>query len=171
MIRGRWFAIAVATLVWSIALWFGFLSLSTDRAVAVVLIGIGLASALWFLTILSADGDGRTRGLAGTLAGLGSASLLLAVGRIGGIDTLVVIAPVVGAGLGGMAALAPPPDTVRALARAGGVAFGVAVASSLHGVDPTLYGVLAPLLSFPLLGLADHYHDRLRGVTAGMTAD
>ena len=166
MRAGRWLAILVGTLIWSLALWFGFLSLSTSRAVALATIAVGLAFSLYALAGFSGIDDIGTVGFRASLVALGVAALCMVGFWATGRDTLVVVAPLLAPGVGGALALGPEVDRMRIGFRLAGVALVTAAIAWVYSIDPTVYGLVAPLVIFPILGLGDRVHDRAQEVLA-----
>lgn len=171
MRSGRWLAIIVATLVWSIGLWFGLLSMNIDRTVAIATIGIGLIIAVYATAGFSGAPDIATSGFRGSLIGLGAAVLALLAYWFTDIDALVVGAAPFAAGIGGTFALHPSDDRLRDAVRAVAVGVVTVILVLVYRIDPTVYGLVAPLLSFPALGIADRIYDRGREVVAETAAD
>jgi len=167
----RALAIAGATLIWAIALWFGFLSLSGDRTIALVIIALGIVFSLYALAALSGAADLASTGFRASLSALGTAIALLIAAQITGVDSFAVAVPLAALGVGGSTALQPEPDGIGS-----GVRIGTAVALALafvwlFGVDRTVYGLLAPIVVFPGLAAADGVLERVRGIVAESAAD
>lgn len=167
----RALAIGVATLIWAISLWFGFLSLSGDRTIALVIIALGLVFSLYALAALSGAADLASTGFRASLSGLGTAIALLIASQVTGVDSFAIAAPLAAAGVGGSTALQPEPDSIG-----GGVRIGTTIAISLafvwlFGIDRTVYGLMAPLVALPGLAVADRVLVRVRGVVAESASD
>ncbi|MDJ0791456.1 MAG: hypothetical protein QNJ71_06140 [Acidimicrobiia bacterium] len=168
---GRFLALAVATLVWSLSLWFGFLAFGTSRAIALAIMAIGLAFSLYAIAGFSGADDIGTTGFRATLIGLGVIALLFVSFWGSGIDTFVVAAPIVGGGFGGAYALTPADQPSRLLTRCAVVVVAAGIASWVYWVDPTVYGLIAPLVTFGPLAIADRIHDRAREILAETPSD
>lgn len=171
MTSHRALAIASATLIWAIALWFGLLSLSGDRTIALVIIALGLIFSLYTLAALSGAADLASTGFRASLSALGTAIALLIAAQITGVESFAVAVPLAAVGVGGSTALQPEPDGIG-----GGVRIGTAVALALAFVwlfdfDRTVYGLLAPIVVLPGLAVADRVLERVRGVVAESAAD
>jgi hypothetical protein len=167
----RWFAIAVATLVWALALWFGFLAISTGRTVALITMGVGLVFSLYALAWFSGDPDLATSGFRSSLGALGTAIALVIAFSITDADAFIVAAPVAAFGVGAASALHPVPDGVGSAARIVAVVLMSGLLVWIHGIDHTVYGLLAPLVVLPAITIADHLVVRAREVVGEPTPD
>ncbi len=166
MTPSRWLGIGVGTLVWSIALWFGFLALATGPIIGLSIVGGGLVFTMYTVAGFSGANDPAQTGFRSSLVGLSVALVGLIVAEFTGLESVGVAVPVVAVGVGGAFALAPSGGLTQIAMR---IIFVVAVAmvvSWVYGVDRTFYGVLAPLVTLPALGLADRAHDRAVSVVA-----
>ena len=164
MTASRWLGIAVATLVWAVATWLGFLSLGFDRGIGIAILAVGMAFAMYTLAGFSGASDIGTTGFRAALVALG-VSLVLVLAYWGSdIDSLIVAAPVLGPGLGGAYALTPNDEGPRLGARAVGVLIAAIAMIWVYWVDHTVYGLVAPLVTFAPLGIADRIVDRAREV-------
>jgi len=167
----RWLAIIVATLVWTIGCWFGFISMGANRGTGIAIIAVALIFSLYALAGFSGADDIGTTGFRGSLIALGVVILLLLSYWGSGIEAFVVAAPILGAGVGGAFALAPRNDGARFWSRCVAVA-PVAVAMVwVFGVDSGVYGFVMPLVTFGPLGLADVVFERAREVIAETAPD
>jgi hypothetical protein len=164
----RWFAVTVATLVWAISLWFGFLAGSSERVTAFVIIAFGLVFASYALAGFSGAEDPVGTGFRASLMGLGTGIVLIIGFQVTGTDTFAIATPVVAAGAAGTFGLDPTNQRIRAGARIAAVGALTILAVGLYRVDPTVYGLVAPLTIFPAIAIADVYYDRVR---AGVTGD
>ena len=163
---GRTLGLAVAALVWALALWFGFLAFATARGVALAIMAIGLAFAMYAIAGFGGAPDIGTVGFRSTFIGLGAILVLFLAYWGSGIDSLVVAAPIVGAGFGGAYALGPYDDRGRILARWVAVVVVAGIAVWVYWVDHTVYGLIAPLVTFPPLLLADRLYERARDIVS-----
>ena len=168
---GRAIGLGVATMVWTLALWFGFLAFESARSIALALMAVGLAFALYAIAGFSGADDIGTTGFRATLIGLGAILLLFLTFWGSGIDSLVVAAPIVGAGFGGAYALTPRDDPARLAARGVAVVVAAGIAVWVYWVDPTVYGLIAPLVTFPPLLIADRLYERGRDIVAEPASD
>ena len=171
MTRSRWFAIAVATLVLSISLWFGFLALSIERFTAFAIIGVGLAFSMYALAGFSGAEDIATAGFRSALWALGTAIALVIGFQLTGADALAVSAPIAGAGVGAANALEPAGDRSRWIVRIGAVGLLCVAMVWVYNVDHTVYGLVAPLLVFPVIGAVDRYYERVIQVVGESAPD
>jgi hypothetical protein len=157
---GTWLAVGVGTLIWAIALWFGFLALSTARTVALVIIASGLVFGQYAIAGFSGAPDVTGTGFRASLIALGVGISMLAAYELTGTDAFAVASPVAAMGIGAAFALQPVDPVPRVLARIAVVAAASAVMVLVYGVDPTVYGLVAPLVSLPVLPPADHLYER-----------
>ena len=166
MKTGRWLAITVGTLIWSIALWFGLISLSANRTVAFATIALGMAFSLYAIAGFSGVADPATTGFRASLAAIGVATACLLLFWGTGIDTFAVVAPLAASGVGGALALGPAVDRVRFGFRVMALALVTAAITWVYTIDYTVYGLVAPLVVYPASGLGDRAHDRAQEVLA-----
>lgn len=171
MSPNRWLAIAVATLVWAIALWFGFFSLPIDRTVGLAIIAVGLVFSMYALAGFSGAIDIGTTGFRASLIAIGVVLVLLLAYWGSGIEGLVVASPVLGAGFGGAYALAPNDDAIRFWSRCAAAAVVSVAMVWVFGVDSGVYGLVVPLVSFAPLGIADRIYERAREVVGETAPD
>ncbi|MGI9584746.1 MAG: hypothetical protein ACR2N7_04075, partial [Acidimicrobiia bacterium] len=147
MTPGRWLGIAAGTLVWAIALWFGFLAMSTSSVIGLAIIGTGLAFSMYTVAGFSGAADIGTTGFRASLIALGVALVVFTLAEVSDQDVLAFAAPVLAAGVGGTFALSPNDDPIRLAVRIGFVAVATILVAVVYTVDRTLYGLLAPLVS------------------------
>lgn len=171
MKASRWLAIIVATLVWTIGTWFGFISMSANRGTGIAIITVALIFALYALAGFSGAADIGTTGFRSSLIALGVIILLLFAFWGSGIEAFVVASPILGAGVGGAVALVPHNDGARFWARCAAVAVVAGVMVWVFGVDSGVYGFVMPLVTFGPLGVADAAYDRAREVVAETAPD
>jgi hypothetical protein len=157
---GRWPGIAAGTLVWALALWFGFLAIGTSPVVGLAIIGAGLVFTMYTVAGFSGSDDIPGTGFRSSLIALSVAIVAFVIAEVAGQEVLAFAAPVLAAGIGGAFALAPRSDVMRLAVRIGFVALATIIVGLVFSVDRTLYGVAAPLVSLPALGLADRLYDR-----------
>lgn len=167
MTPNRWFAVTVATLVWAISLWFGFLAVSSERIIAFVIIAFGLVFASYALAGFSGTDDPFGTGFRSSLIGLGTGIALIIGFQVTGTDTLAIATPVVAAGVAGAFGLEPTHDRIRVGARVAAIGALTFLAVALYRIDPTVYGLLVPLAVFPAIAITDVYYDRVRAGVAG----
>jgi hypothetical protein len=164
--QSRWLAIIVGTLIVAMAFWFAVLTIPSNLTVGLLIFGIGLAFAMYSVAGFSRADDPMGTGFAAALIALGTVTALALFGQTLGLAGVLVIAPVAGIGVGGTRALAPTGDKSRNGARLGATVVASGIAFFVFTVDVTAYGLVAPLLALPLLGIADRLYDRGREVVA-----
>lgn len=166
MRSGKWFAILTATIVWTMALWFGFISIQSQRTVGLAIIGVGLIFSMYLLAGFSGGTGPADVGFRAAVAALLVALALLMIGGMTGIELFAVASPIVGAGVGASFAIPPAGEISRIITR---ISFVVALAMILYWVwqvDSTVYGAVAPLFVFTVVGIADAGHERTQQVLA-----
>ena len=171
MKSSRWLAIIVATLVWTISCWLGFISMGANRGTGIAILAVGLIFALYALAGFSGASDIGTTGFRSSLLALGIVSLLLLAYWGSGIEALVVASPLLGAGIAGAFALTPQSNGARFWARC--IAVGVVTVALVwvFNVDSGVYGLMLPLVTFAPLGVADIAFDRASEVVAETAPD
>ncbi len=166
MTGSRWLGIVVGTLIGALALWFGFLAIPSNQAVGLAIVGIGLAFAMYGVAGFSGAEDPMGTGFAAAIVALVTGITMAVVFRSTGMAVFIVLAPVASLSLGGTRALAPtrdkPRNTVRLIV-SGAVAVGLWL---IFTVEPTAFGLMAPLLPLPALGVADRIYERIQEITA-----
>lgn len=164
MTGNRWLGITVGTLVVSITLWFGFLAIPSNQIIGLAIVGAGLAFAMYAVAGFSGADDPMGTGFAAALISLVSGITMVIIFRSTSMPVFIVLAPIAAISLGGVRALAPTRDKQRNAVRLG-VSAAVALALWLvFIVEPTAYGLMAPLLPLPALGVADRVFDRGRRI-------
>jgi hypothetical protein len=158
---GPWPGIAAGTLVWAVALWFGFLTMGTSPLVGLSIIGGGLVFTMYTVAGFSGSDDIPGTGFRSSLIALSVAIVVFVLAEVSAQEVLAFAAPVLAAGIGGAFALAPRSDVTRLAVRIGCVALATIVVGLVFSVDRTFYAVVAPLASLPALGLADRLYDRV----------
>lgn len=171
MTHSRPLAIGVGTLVWSVSLWFGFLSFSAARTTALVIIGVGLSFAVYAVAGFSGADDVATTGFRSALVAFGVAGVLVVAYLVTGIEGFVVAAPIAALGVGGTIALQPASDVVTLVTRCAITILASVIATWIYNVDPTVYGLVAPLFPLPALGIADTYTTRVRSAASESMTD
>ena len=166
MTPGQWPGIAAGTLVWAVALWFGFLAVNTSPVVGLAIIGTGLVFAMYTVAGFSGAADIGNTGFRSSLIALSVALVMFLLAEIADQEVLAFAAPVLAAGVGGAFALAPNRDLIRLAVRIGFVVAATIAVGLVYSVDRTIYGLLAPLVSLPVLGLADRLYLRAKQVVA-----
>jgi hypothetical protein len=171
VIASRWFAIGVATLVWTVSLWFGFLALSSERTIALTTIAVGLVFSVYTLAAFSGTADLATTGFRASATALAAGILLLGVAQITGVDSFVVVTPVVSFGVGAALALEPLPQGSGLAVRGIAVLVAAVLLALVYDVDHTVYGLVTPIVVLPMLAISDRLHDRAREVVAETPPD
>ncbi|MGI9667858.1 MAG: hypothetical protein ACR2N2_12320 [Acidimicrobiia bacterium] len=166
MRTGRWLAILVGTLIWSIALWFGLISLSASRTTALAVIAVGMVFSLYALAGFSGVHDPATTGFRASLVALGTALACILLFWGTGLDTFAIVAPIFGAGVGAALALGPEIQPARIGFRIVGVAIVAFAFTWVYRVDHNVYGMLIPIVTYPIVGVADRFFDRAQEVAA-----
>ena len=160
MTQGRWLAISVGTLTVALAFWFAVLAVPSDRFTGVAIFGVGLSFAMYAVAGFSRADDPMDTGFLAAITALGTGAALAAFAQVTGAGWVLAAAPVAAIGAGGARALAPTGDTNRNLARFAAMAAAVGIVLFVLGVDVTAYGLIAPLVPLPALGVADRLYDR-----------
>ena len=166
MTQSRWLAISVGTLIVAIAFWFGVLTASSNLVVGLLIFGVGLAFAMYSVAGFSRADDPMGTGFAAAITALVVAVTIAIFAQAVGLGSLLVLSPVAAIGIGGTRALAPTGDKSRNLARLAATAVSVAAMYFVSTVEITAYGLIAPLVALPALGIADRIYERGREVVA-----
>ena len=166
MTQSRWLAIIVGTLIAAMAFWFAVLTIPSNLTVGLLIFGMGLAFAMYSVAGFSRADDPMGTGFAAALIALGTVTALALFGQTLGLAGVLAVAPVAGIGVGGTRALAPTRDKSRNLTRLGATVAASGIAFFVFTVDITAYGLVAPLLALPALGIADRLYERGREVVA-----
>jgi len=164
--QSRWLAISVGTMIVAMAFWFMILAATSSQIVGVLIFGVGLAFAMYSVAGFSGAEDPMGTGFAAAITALATAAVLALFAQTVGLQAVLVLSPVAAIGIGGARALAPTGDKSRNLARLAATAAAVAAMYLVYTVDITAYGLIAPLIALPALGLADRFYDRGREVVA-----
>ena len=164
MTGSRAIAISVGTLVAALAFWFSILAIPRGPVVGVLILGAGLAFAMYAVAGFSGSEDPMGTGFAAAITALFTAGTLAIFAQATGIRSILLLAPIVALSVGGTRALAPTKDQQRNLVRLGASAVVVGVLVFLLSVEVTAFGLIAPLLPLPALGIADRFYDRGREV-------
>jgi hypothetical protein len=166
MTARTWHGIGVGTLNVAVGLWFAILALSTSTVTALAIAAVAIVMAAYAMAAFSrADdpaGTGFKAALFGLITGVGMFSLFLATDN----DLFVVAAPIAAVGVSGIYSLAPTGPRLRRLARLASLVIASAIVWLVFAVDPTVYGVIVPLVPLPAIGFADRIYDRAVGVIA-----
>ena len=171
MTHHRGFAIAVGTLMWAVSSWFGFLAISTAMATAVTIMGVGLAFAVYAVAGFSGAPDVAATGFRSALIAFGVAAVAIGAYVVTNVDGFVVAAPVVAVGVGCALALQPATDPANVMARLAVIALMAMISVWVYNVDPTVYGLVSPLMPLPALVVADTYYARVRAATSESVPD
>jgi hypothetical protein len=161
--QSRWLAISVGTLIVAMAFWFAILSSSSNLIVGLLIFGVGLAFAMYSVAGFSRADDPMGTGFAAAITALVTA-LAVAIFAQAVDSQLFVLLPVAAIGVGGTRALAPTRDKRRNLARLAATAIVVTAMYFVSTVEITAYGMIAPLVALPALGVADRIYDRGREI-------
>jgi ethanolamine transporter EutH len=103
-------------------------------------------------------------GFVAAMIALVSGATLAVMFEATGFTALIVTAPILAVGLGGTRALAPTKDKLRNSSRIAVLA-GVTVGLNVvFTIEPTAFGLVAPLIPLPALGIADRIYDRGKAV-------
>lgn len=171
MTRGRGLASAVATGVFAVGFWIGFPVFRAQRSVGLAIIAVAVVLGVYTIVALSGgEGLGDTAFRA-SLQAIGVALLLLLAFQITGVESLVVAAPIVSAGVGIANALEPSEPRLRVLIRVGLVIGAATIGTWVYGVDHTVYGLISPFLPVPAVLGADRLFDRGAEVVAETPSD
>lgn len=164
MTQGRWLAISVGTLIVAIAFWFAVLTASANLVVGLLIFGVGLAFAMYSVAGFSRARDPMGTGFAAAIIALIAASTIAIFAQAFDIRAILALSPVAAIGIGGTRALAPTGDRSRNLVRLSATAVAVAAMYFVFTVEITAYGLMAPLVALPALGIADRLYERGREV-------
>jgi len=156
----RWLGISVGTLTSALALWLALLAIPTSRPIGLLIAGVGLAFAMYSVAGFSGAQDPMSTGFNAALTALITAATLTVLFQSTSIRPFIVVAPVVAISLGGTKALAPTGDKQRNATRLAVSSVVIAGLYFVFIVEPTAYGLMAPLLPLPALGIADRIFER-----------
>ncbi len=171
MTGNRWLGITVGTLIASLSLWFGFLSVPSNQILGLSIVGVGFAFVMYAVSGFSGADDPLDAAFAAALIALVSGITMVILFRTTSMPMFIVLAPIAALSLGGIRALAPTRDKQRNTVRLG-VSAVVAVATWLvFTVEPTAFGLIAPLLPLPALGVADRIYERGKEVVNEQTTE
>ena len=170
MTGNRWLGITVGTLIASISLWFGFLSIPSNQIVGLSIVGVGFAFVMYAVSGFSGADDPLDTGFAAALIALVSGITMVIVFRATSMPVFIVLAPIAALSLGGTRALAPTRDKQRNTVRLGVSAVAAVALWLVFNVEPSAFGLVAPLLPLPALGIADRIYERGREVVNEETA-
>ncbi|MEZ5175675.1 MAG: hypothetical protein R2823_05670 [Acidimicrobiia bacterium] len=160
MTRNSWLGILVGTLIFTLAMWFALLSITTAEVVGVGILGIGIALASYAVAGFSGVDDPLDVGFRASMYALVVGGVLLVVYQTADSELFLVLAPLVAIGVGGANALAPVASSSRRLVRLLGIIPVCLVAGFVYKVDPLVYGVFLPLTPLVGIGFADRLYDR-----------
>lgn len=166
MTQSRWLAISVGTMIVAMAFWFMILAATSSQIVGLLIFGVGLSFAMYSVAGFSGAEDPMGTGFAAAIMALATAAVLAIFAQTVGLQAVLVLSPVAAIGIGGARALAPTGDKSRNLARLAATAAAVLAMYLVYTVDITAYGLIAPLVALPALGLADRFYDRGREVVS-----
>ncbi|MFV1999955.1 MAG: hypothetical protein ACC654_06285 [Acidimicrobiia bacterium] len=160
MTGNRWLGIGVGTLISSLAFWIAVLTIPTNVVLGVAMYGVTIAFAMYSVAGFSGADDPMGTGFFAALVALVVAAGLAALFTSTDYRPLIVSAPILAVGLGGIRALAPTKDKQRNSARVAILAGVTAGLYVLFTIEPTAFGLVAPLIPLPALGLADRFYER-----------
>jgi len=160
----RWLGIGVGTLISSLAFWFAVLAIPSNLVLGVLTYGIAIAFAMYSVAGFSGADDPMGAGFAAAVVALVVGSGLAVLFEATEFRPLIVAAPILAVGLGGMRALAPTKDKPRNAVRVAILAGFTAGLYVLFTIEPTAFGLVAPLIPLPALGLADRFYERGREI-------
>jgi hypothetical protein len=154
----------VGTLISALAFWFAILVVPSSVVTGVLIFGGGVAFAMYSVAGFSRADDPMNAGFAAAITALVAAAGVAVFAQAVDVRGILAIAPVVAIGVGGTRGLAPTKDKSRNLVRL--VATGVVVVAMyfLFTVEITAYGLIAPLVPLPALGIADRFFERGREI-------
>jgi len=156
----RWVGIGVGTLISSLAFWFAILAIPSNVVLGVLTYGVALAFSMYAIAGFSGAEDPMDTGFVSAVIALVVGAGLAVMFESTGYRPLIVAAPVLAVGLGGIRALAPTKDKQRNSVRVAMLAGVTFVLYMLFTIEPTAYGLIAPLVPLPVLGLGDRFYDR-----------
>ncbi|MCL1592904.1 MAG: hypothetical protein M3132_00960 [Actinomycetia bacterium] len=160
MTGSRWVGISVGTLISALAFWFAVLAIPSNVVVGVSMYGAAIAFAMYGLAGFSGANDPMGSGFAAAIIALVTGGTLAVMFEATGFRPLIVTAPILAVGLGGTRALAPTKDKLRNSSRIAVLA-GVTVGLNVvFTIEPTAFGLIAPLVPLPALGIADRFYER-----------
>lgn len=166
MTQSRWLAIFVGTLIVAMSFWFAILTMPSNQIMGLLMFGVGLAFAMYSVAGFSRAEDPMGTGFIAAITALATAAVLAFFAQSVGLNAVLALSPVAAIGIGGTRALAPTGDKSRNLARLGATVAVVVAMYFVFTVDITAYGLIAPLVALPALGIADRLYDRGREVVA-----
>ncbi len=160
MRANRWLGISVGTLISALAFWFAVLAIPSNVVLGVSMYGFALAFAMYGVAGFSGAEDPMGSGFVAAIIALVTGGTLAVMFETTGFKPLIVAAPILAVGLGGVRALAPTKDKLRNSSRVAmlaGVTIGLNV---VFTIEPTAFGLVAPLVPLPALGIADRIFER-----------
>ena len=164
MTGSRSIAVSVGTLIAALAFWFSILVIPNGPIVGMLILGAGLAFAMYSVAGFSGAEDPMSSGFAAALTALLTASALAVFATATDIRSVLVLSPIVALSVGGIRALAPTGDKQRNVVRLGASAVVIGVLFFLLTIEVTAFGLIAPLLPLPAIAIADRFYDRGREV-------
>ena len=146
------------------AFWFAILTIPSNRLVGLLIFGVGLAFAMYSVAGFSRADDPMGTGFAAAIIALVSAAAIAISAQLVDARGILAIAPVIAISVGGTRGLAPTKDKNRNLARLVATVISAAVVYFIFTVEITAYGLIAPLIPLPALGIADRFYERGRAI-------
>ncbi len=159
-------AISVGSLIAALAFWFAALSVPTNPITGLLILGVGLAFAMYSVAGFSGATDLMGTGFAAAITALVAGAALVILAQAVDSRAIFVLSPVVAISAGGIRALAPTRDKQRNLVRLAASAVVVVALYLVFTVEVSAFGLVAPLLPLPALGIADRFYDRGREIVA-----
>ncbi len=160
MTARTWPGIGVGTLIVSLGTWFAILSLPTSVSISLLIFSVAIVMAAYAMAGFSGAedpaGTGFKAALYAFIAGGAMFGMFLATDN----DPYVVISPVVAIGVCGTYGLAPTGPLLRRGMRLVSLVIVGVMVWLLFTVDPTVYGLIVPLLPLVAVGFADRVFDR-----------
>ena len=169
MKRSAWLGIGVGTVVAAVALWFGLVSIQSNRSIGLVTISVGIVFAMYAMAAFNGVEDAGTVAFHSSLYAIVAASTLMIIFTATDSPSYVVASPVLALGVGGVVGIPPVGNPLRTLARAAAVVLVTIIAIAVYWVDHTVYAVIAPLIPLPAIGLADKIFDSSKRIVAEPT--
>ena len=166
MTQSRWLAISVGTLIVAMAFWFAILAAPANLVMSLMIFGVGLAFAMYSVAGFSRTDDPMGTGFVAAITALATAAVIAIFAQAVDLSAALALSPVAAIGVGGTRALAPAGDKSRNLARLAATAVTMVAMYFVFTVDTTAYGLVAPLVPLPALGIADRLYERGREVVA-----
>jgi hypothetical protein len=155
-----WLGIGVGTLIVAVGIWFSIIALASSPVTALGIAAVAIVMCAYAMAAFSGAedpaGTGFKAAVFGLITGAGMFGMFLATNS----DVFVVAAPVAAIGASGIYALVPTDPIARRSMRLAALGIGSTIVWAVFTVDPTVYGVIVPLIPLPAIGFADRVFDR-----------